>query len=103
MLIEANHDVRMLELGTYPYELKRRILGDYGHLSNENSGKLICSILHDNLKHIFLGHLSGENNYPDIALETVKCEIDIAKHKYKSKDFNIEVAKKEGNSSIIEV
>ena len=103
LLIEANHDVRMLELGTYPYELKRRILGDYGHLSNENSGKLICSILHDNLKHIFLGHLSDENNYPDIALETVKCEIDIAKHKYKSKDFNIEVAKKEGNSSIIEV
>ena len=53
----------MLEVGGYPYYLKQRILGDRGHLSNELSGRLLCDILHDNLKHIVLGHLSKENNY----------------------------------------
>ena len=57
VLLEANHDVHMLEVGGYPYHLKRRILGDRGHLSNELSGRLLCDILHDNLKHIVLGHL----------------------------------------------
>ena len=68
ILLEANHDVKMLEAGPYPYYLKRRILGDYGHLSNENAGRLLSSILHDNLKHIFLGHLSKENNYEELAM-----------------------------------
>ena len=40
ILLESNHDVRMLEIGPYPYYLKRRILGDHGHLSNENAGRL---------------------------------------------------------------
>lgn len=42
LLLEANHDIHMLEAGAYPYPLKRRILGDKGHLSNELSGKLLC-------------------------------------------------------------
>lgn len=103
LLVETNHDIKMLEMGPYPYELKRRILGDYGHLSNENSAKLICSVLHDNLKKIYLGHLSSENNLADLALETVKCEIDMSKHKYKSNDFDIEVARKDIYSSITEI
>ncbi len=101
ILIEANHDVRMLESGAYPYMLKRRILGDYGHLSNENSGKLLCNILNDKLKHIFLGHLSNENNYPDIALESVKYEINKSEIKYKASDFEIEVASKDKASNMI--
>ena len=75
VLIEANHDIRMLETGPYPYALKRRILGDFGHLSNENAGRLLCRILSDKLKHVFLGHLSAENNYPELAYEAVRCEI----------------------------
>ena len=63
VLLEANHDLHMLEVGPYPYPLKRRVMGDKGHLSNELSGRLLCDILHDNLKHIVLGHLSKENNY----------------------------------------
>ena len=47
ILLESNHDVRMLETGPYPYYLKRRILGDRGHLSNENAGRLLSYILHD--------------------------------------------------------
>lgn len=75
ILLEANHDVHMLEAGPYPYILKRRILGDFGHLSNENSGKLLSTIWDTNLKAVFLGHLSQENNYPDLAYETVRSEL----------------------------
>ena len=62
VLIEANHDVNMLQVGSYPYYLKRRILGDQGHLSNENSGRLLSKIMHNDFKCVMLGHLSKENN-----------------------------------------
>lgn len=75
MLIEANHDVKMLEVGPYPYQLKMRILGKRGHLSNELSGKLIRQLLNDHIHCIMLGHLSDKNNYPDIAYLTVKQEL----------------------------
>lgn len=75
ILIEANHDVNMLEVGPYSYYLKQRILGDHGHLSNENCGRLLCDVMSDKLKHVLLGHLSKENNYPELAYETVKCKI----------------------------
>ena len=75
LLLEANHDVRMLQAGAYPYPLKQRILGDKGHLSNERSGQLLGKVLHDHLKHIVLGHLSKENNYPELAYEAVKCKL----------------------------
>jgi phosphoribosyl 1,2-cyclic phosphodiesterase len=75
LLLEANHDVSMLEAGTYPYSLKCRILSEIGHLSNEASGSLLCRLLHDRISHIFLAHLSRENNYPELAYETVKCRL----------------------------
>ena len=58
LLLEANHDVHMLQVGTYPYYLKQRILGDRGHLSNELSGRLLSEVLHDQFKAVILGHLS---------------------------------------------
>ncbi len=72
ILIEANHDLDMLKNGSYPYILKKRIMGDYGHLSNYNCANLLTDIFSDKLKYIFLGHLSKENNRPSIAYETVK-------------------------------
>ncbi|MDO5540049.1 MAG: MBL fold metallo-hydrolase [Eubacteriales bacterium] len=92
VLLEANHDVRMLQAGIYPYYLKQRILGERGHLSNENAGRLLCSILHDNLKNIFLGHLSKENNYDALAYETVCTEVTLGDNPYRAGDFKIEVA-----------
>lgn len=76
LLLEANHDVNMLQVGSYPYMLKQRILGKKGHLSNILSGKLLCELLSENVKHVILGHLSKENNFPDLAYETVKCELE---------------------------
>ena len=75
MLIETNHDIRMLEAGSYPYDLKQRILGDYGHLSNEAGGALIRELLNEHVKEIRLGHLSKENNFPELALMTVRQEL----------------------------
>ena len=70
MVVEANHDINLLEVGSYPYQLKQRILSDKGHLSNENSGRLIDCLLSDQVKKVFLGHLSKENNYDLLAYET---------------------------------
>ncbi|WP_125154142.1 MBL fold metallo-hydrolase [Clostridium rectalis] len=71
ILLESNHDEEMLKFGPYPYVLKRRILSDMGHLSNEACGKAILSILNSYKKKIMLGHLSKTNNYPDLAYQTV--------------------------------
>lgn len=101
LLLESNHDVNMLETGPYPYYLKRRILGDHGHLSNENAGRLLNHVLHDHLKYILLGHLSKENNYEALAYETVKLEIDQGDTAYKASDFSISVAKRDEMSQII--
>lgn len=101
ILLEANHDVHMLEVGGYPYPLKRRILGDKGHLSNELSGMLLGDILHDNLKHIVLGHLSKENNYARLAYETVKLEVTLGNNPYKGEELNMQVAKRDSVSDIL--
>lgn len=101
LFLEANHDVNMLQVGPYPYHLKQRILGDRGHLSNENSGRLLCRVLHDNLKHIFLGHLSNENNIPELAFEAVRLEINMGDNPYKAGDFHMEVAKRHEISPVI--
>lgn len=103
VLLESNHDVRMLEAGPYPYYLKRRILGDHGHLSNETAGRLLNCILHDNLKHIFLGHLSKENNYEELAYETVRLEITQGDGPYTAADFPISVARRDEMSGIVTI
>ena len=76
VLIEANHDINMLQVGPYPYSLKMRILGNKGHLSNTYCADLIKEILHKDLKHLVLGHLSRENNFPQLAYRTVLDELE---------------------------
>lgn len=103
VLLEANHDVNMLQVGPYPYYLKQRILGDRGHLSNENCGRLLSRILHDKLQTILLGHLSHENNLPELAYETVRVEVTLGDNPYKADDFPIQVAKRSEVSPIIQI
>ncbi|MDO4475843.1 MAG: MBL fold metallo-hydrolase [Lachnospiraceae bacterium] len=92
ILLEANHDINMVQVGPYPWPLKQRILGERGHLSNEHCGRLLSEILHDQLKTILLGHLSQDNNYPPLALATVDSEITMADNPYRGDDFPIAVA-----------
>ena len=103
MLLESNHDIRMLEMGPYPYYLKQRILGDKGHLCNESAGRLLSDVLHDNLKHVLLGHISKENNYPDLAYEAVRVEINLADNPYRASDFDIQVAGRDTMSEVLYV
>lgn len=102
LLLEANHDVNMLQVGPYPYYLKQRILGDRGHLSNEASGRLLGRLLHDHIKGILLGHLSKENNMAELAYETVRMEVNMADNPYNSNDFLMQVADRCDRSAVIE-
>lgn len=102
MLLESNHDVRMLEAGPYPYPLKRRILGDCGHLSNESSGRLLALLCHGGLKQVLLGHLSKENNFPELAYETVRCELLLAHGKGAAEELPLAVAARDCCSEIYE-
>lgn len=73
LLIESNHDEEMLKMGSYPYYLKRRILSEIGHLSNNSAGEIVVNAArHGRVKNVLLGHLSRENNFPELAFETVK-------------------------------
>ncbi len=73
--IEANHDENVLSVGAYPYFLKKRILSGEGHLSNNDCARLLCEIYSPKLKYIMLGHLSKNNNLPELAYETVRSEL----------------------------
>lgn len=103
ILLEANHDVNMLQVGPYPYYLKQRILGNKGHLSNESAGKLLSRIAHDGLKHVLLGHLSRENNLPQLAHEAVRLEITMGDNPYQASDFHIVVANRSEPTELIEI
>lgn len=103
LFVEANHDIHMLEVGRYPYPLKQRILGRFGHLSNERCGQFLSKLMHDNLKQIYLGHLSKDNNYPDLAYESVKLELKLHGIDLEQKNVQMEVAKRDSLSSLCEV
>ena len=86
-LIEANHDVDMLRRGPYPAYLKRRILSDRGHLSNDDCARLAVALSAGGAERLILGHLSRHNNTPDAAYAAVssalsgssaRCELLVA-------------------------
>lgn len=70
IMLESNHDVDMLQNGVYPYQLKRRILSDFGHLSNDQTAQVIATLKGSNVKQIALAHLSEQNNTKEIAFNT---------------------------------
>ena len=72
LLVESNHDERMLENGHYPWPLKQRIQSDVGHLSNEACADLLARVKHDALKTVVLMHLSESNNHPEIAMDSAR-------------------------------
>lgn len=78
VLIESNYDNGMLDLGPYPYHLKRRIKGSSGHLSNTDCAAFLPVLVKNGTTHIVLGHLSKENNTPDIALQTCISELSLS-------------------------
>lgn len=71
LVLESNHDVEMLRVGKYPWNIKRRILSDIGHLSNEASGIGLVDVMTEKTKRVYLAHLSREHNMMDLAKLTV--------------------------------
>lgn len=95
ILLESNYDLFMLEAGTYPYELKCRIKGDKGHLCNEDAALTARDLAKSGTKKIILGHISPENNYPDLAYETTKLCLE-SNGITLGRDAELYVAKKDG-------
>lgn len=71
-IFESNHDVEMLRMSSYPWSVKRRILGDSGHLSNEDSGEALAKLISGDTQNVHLAHLSKENNMIELARLSVK-------------------------------
>ena len=88
LIVESNHDPVMLEEGPYPWELKQRISGTQGHLSNDDCGMLVQELLHGGLRHVVLAHLSEVNNQPDVARRCVQAYLEDAG----ALDLNLSVA-----------
>ncbi|NEZ47652.1 MBL fold metallo-hydrolase [Clostridium niameyense] len=102
ILLESNHDTEMLKFGPYPYPLKRRILSNIGHLSNEDCGRAILNITNNKYKNIILGHLSKTNNFPELAYQTVLNTLQ-GNGIQPGKDISLSIAKRNIPSSYIEI
>lgn len=101
ILLESNYDPQILKCSSYPYTLKQRIAGPNGHLPNIDAGKTISYLMNSGLKEVMLGHLSKENNFPELAYQTVVNEL-ISANKDSSK-IKISIADRLKTSSIVKV
>lgn len=103
LVLEANHEVNILQCGPYPYSLKRRILSDYGHLSNEAAAKYLIDILNEKqgIK-VMLAHLSSENNSPFQAELTIKNKL-FEEDIFIGKDLEMDILLKNTLSDLIQV
>ncbi len=99
LLFEANHDVDMLMAGSYPYLLKKRILSGNGHMNNDDCGKALVKLHESGVKNVILGHLSRENNYPELALVAVRAALEEAG----IDDMQIAVAAREEPTGVFEI
>lgn len=104
LLLEANHEKEMLLFGRYPYPLKQRILGDEGHLSNLTCGECLCRIVAEEPKkrQILLGHLSHENNTPEVAMQAIVNTLE-EERIFTGDELRIEVAMRDSMSKIYEL
>jgi phosphoribosyl 1,2-cyclic phosphodiesterase len=89
LVLESNHDVEMLRMGRYPWNIKRRILSDVGHLSNEASGEALSQLMTGNTKRTYLAHLSREHNMMDLAKMTVRDAMESRGCFYRDHEFKL--------------
>jgi phosphoribosyl 1,2-cyclic phosphodiesterase len=102
LLLESNHDIEMLRIGPYPWHLKKRIAGDRGHLSNEAAGKVIAHMAEKGTKRFLLGHLSRENNFPELAYQTV-CNALCERSIQAGTDIMLDVVLRDRVGKVIEI
>lgn len=99
VILESNYDPDMLRAGSYPYELKRRIMSKRGHLSNDDASDIAVMLAKAGARRIVLGHLSKENNFPDLALRC--CEMAFERDGYS--DCDICVARRDGATGVFSI
>lgn len=97
--LESNHDVDMLKSGQYPYPLKRRILSDFGHLSNDQATQVLSDLVGSNVKSVILAHLSEHNNTAELAFNNV-VNMYVDKGLVEGRDISVYVAKQHDNTVI---
>lgn len=100
LLLESNYDPEILKCSSYPFELKRRISGNKGHLSNEIAGKTISHLISSGLETAVIGHLSKESNFPELAYTTVMNELI---ENNLDSNFNLSVASRDTCGKIINI
>ena len=101
VLLESNYEPELLNVSRYPFHLKQRIKGPYGHLSNETAGKTIAALMKKDLKQVMLGHLSKENNVPELAYQTVVEQL--MRNNSDINTISLSVANRNAPGKIIEV
>ena len=101
LVLESNYDPEILKCCSYPYPLKQRIASNIGHLPNQMAGKTIAYLLNSGLKQVILGHLSKENNFPELAYKTVVEEL--IKKNFNEDSIKISVASRTEPSKMFEI
>ena len=102
LVLEANHDEDMLMMGPYPAHLKKRISGDFGHLSNKVAAELLGKYATERLCHVWLCHISEENNHPELVRKTVDAYLR-SMGIVVGKDFMLDILKRRIPSDIYEL
>ena len=102
VILESNFDPGMLQTGPYPFDLKKRIMGKHGHLSNDDAGEVAVELAKHGASQIILGHLSKENNYPELALQCTLSALKMAGYT-PQEDVQVFVASRDGNSGMFSI
>lgn len=96
VFIEANYDENVLKVSRYPMYLKQRIKSKYGHLSNDDTAKVVKKLINEGTEHIIIGHISNENNSEIIAYKTM---LNVIEEEKKEREVSLEIAKREEHSN----
>jgi len=102
ILLESNHDLEMLRIGPYPYYLKRRIEGKHGHLSNDTASEIVAFLAERGTCRFILGHLSKENNFPELAYLTMQNKLQ-TKNLIIGEDVLVEIACRDSVGRLLKV
>ncbi len=102
VLLESNYDPNMLDAGPYPYDLKQRIKSRRGHLSNDDAGRAAVELIRGGARQIILGHLSKENNFPELAMRSMELYLQQAGIA-PQEDCALYVANRDGNTGMFSI
>ncbi len=100
LVLEYNHDTDIILYSHYPWELKQRIQGRLGHLSNHQASELLQGLMHGGLKHVVLAHLSQVNNKPEVALDSA---LNVVKSNGAQKDVKVSIAPRKTIGEVIRI